>query len=571
MSDIVYGLSRRGFLRDAAAGAMFSVVASKCRGDVTAQSDPELWAALTLSAAVPKRKRRLLIFDLNVGYGNGKGHASIPVANAAFTAMGRKTGAFETVVSRDPAVFRRDSLKSFDAVFLNNTVGNLFADPELRHNLLDFVYGGGGLMGLHGASVAFIRWDDGGKDDWPEYGVMLGTRGALHRAADEKVFMKVEDTEHPVTACFDGRGFAMCDEFFRPGKTYSRDRSRVLLSFDLEKTDLSGEPHDSCYRENKDYAMAWVRGYGRGRIFYSAFGHHPAIFRDPRLLPFYLAGTQFVLGDLVASTIPSGRMTPALRAQEKLGWRLGVEAYTFHKHTFFETVDKTAGLGLAYVGALSFQKVSKEITKNFAPGLSDDDLRSIRLKLDSSGVRLLTYYIQSIPGDETGCRAVFEFGRKIGIETFMSEPPVEALPVIDRFCQEYGIKVALHNHDRKASPHYCSPEAILKACEGCSNMIGACADLGYWMRAGIDPVKGLEKLKGRIVTLQMHDIDEISPKGQDVPWGTGKGRTEELLRKIRELKVEPVMFGLEYSRDFADNLSAVKQCAEFFNRVSMAL
>ena len=51
---------------------------------------------------VPAKPRRLLIFDRNVNYG---GHGSIPYANLAFTRMGRKTGAFETVVSRDPAVF----------------------------------------------------------------------------------------------------------------------------------------------------------------------------------------------------------------------------------------------------------------------------------------------------------------------------------------------------------------------------------------------------------------------------------------------------------------------------------
>ena len=66
--------------------------------------------------ARPKRPRKLLIFDVNVGYG---GHPSRFHANLAFTLMGKKTGAFETVISRDPAVFERESLEQFDAVFLN--------------------------------------------------------------------------------------------------------------------------------------------------------------------------------------------------------------------------------------------------------------------------------------------------------------------------------------------------------------------------------------------------------------------------------------------------------------------
>ena len=72
--------------------------------------------------------------------------------------------------------------------------------------------------------------------------------------------------------------------------------------------------------------------------------------------------------------------------------------------------------------------------------------------------------IQDIPGDEAGCRKVFEFGRKIGIKTFMSEPKPEALDTVEKFCDAYDINVALHNHDAKASPIYWQPAGILKAC-----------------------------------------------------------------------------------------------------------
>jgi len=129
--------------------------------------------------ARPAKPRKLLIFDLNVGYG---GHPSAAHASLAFTLMGQKTGAFETVVSRDPAVFAAESLKQYDAVFFNNTVGNLFADAALRRNLLDFVSAGGGLMGVHGTTVAFTQWP-GAKEDWPEFGEMLGARGANHRGS----------------------------------------------------------------------------------------------------------------------------------------------------------------------------------------------------------------------------------------------------------------------------------------------------------------------------------------------------------------------------------------------------
>ena len=254
--------------------------------------------------AAPKKPRKLLVFTLNVGYGDG--HRSIPHASLAFTLMGKKTGAFETVVSRDPEIFRPQSLGQFDAVFLNNTVGNLFTDAELRRSLLEFVTGGGGLLGVHGTAVAFTRWDQGGREDWREFALMLGARGANHRISTERVFIKLDDPEHPVNRAFGGEGFDFRDEFFRFQEVYSRDRVRVLLSIDTAKTDMrQGRSFGKVDRPDNDYALAWVRSQGKGRVFYSTIGHNPYVFWDKRMLEFYLAAIQFALGDLEAPTAPS--------------------------------------------------------------------------------------------------------------------------------------------------------------------------------------------------------------------------------------------------------------------------
>jgi sugar phosphate isomerase/epimerase len=423
-------------------------------------------------------------------------------------------------------------------------------------------------MGVHGATVAFWRWGDNGGDDWREFGLMLGGRGARHRAPKERVVMKVDSPGHPLVAPFPAEGFELCDEFFRVKDTYSRHRVRVLFSIDTDKTDLSARPHE---REDQDYACAWVRHYGRGRVFYSTVGHNPYQFWDPKILQFYLGAAQFVLGDLPAPTIPSARLTPAIEAREKLDWRLGITAYTFHRYTLFETIEKTDEVGLAHLGGLSFQKVGGGIDKQFDAQLSDDELKSVRLKLDDAGVRMLTCFYAKIPGDEAGCRRVFEFARKMGIETLISEPPLDDLDTIERFCNEYDINLALHNHDQKASPNYWSPEAVMQVCQGRGPHIGVCADTGYWMRSGIDPVAAVATIGDRLFVVQMHDLDELSPEGHDVPWGAGAGRIEDFLREIHRQGIKPKMFGLEYSYDWYDSMPEVEQSARFFDRASLEL
>ena len=268
--------------------------------------------------ASPRKPRKLLIFDRNVNYG---GHGSIPTANLAFELMGRKTGAFETVVSRDPEVFQPASLRQFDAVFFNNTVGNLFTDPGLRQSLVEFVYGGGGMMGVHGTSVAFTQWP-GAVEDWPEFGLLIGARGANHRANNEHVFIKLDDPAHPLNQTFGGQGFDYRDEFFRVYEPYSRKRVRVLLRIDTDKTDFKQDPRfTKPERADNDFALAWVRNYGRGRTFYCTIAHNPYVFRDPKLLPFYLAAAQFILGDLPAPTIPSAAVFSIASKSENL-WKV---------------------------------------------------------------------------------------------------------------------------------------------------------------------------------------------------------------------------------------------------------
>jgi sugar phosphate isomerase/epimerase len=424
-------------------------------------------------------------------------------------------------------------------------------------------------MGLHGTAVAFYNWGPEKRgDDWPEFGRMLGGRGARHREAQERVVMKVDSPGHPLVAPFPESGFELSDEFFRVGDPYSRDRVRVLFSIDTQRTDLSAKPHE---REDRDYAAAWVRHYGRGRVFYSTIGHNPYQFWDATMLKFYLAAAQFVLGDLRAPTVPSARLTPAIAVQEKLGWRLGMTAYTFHRYTLFETIEKTNQVGLPYLGGLSFQKVSQDIDARFDAALSDAELKAIRLKLDDAGVRMLTSFYAKIPGDEQGCREVFEFARKMGIETLISEPPVESLDTIEGFCDAYDINLAIHNHDEKASPNYWSPEAVMQVCESRGPHIGVCADIGYWMRSGIDPVAAVQKIGHKLFVVQMHDLNARTPEGHDVPWGTGAGKTREFLQEIHRLGIQPKMFGLEYSYDWYDSMPEVTQSARFFDKVTLEL
>ncbi|MFA7490365.1 MAG: ThuA domain-containing protein, partial [Mariniphaga sp.] len=334
----------------------------------------------TKASANPFKKRKLLIINLNRLNGKErKGHPSIPYTNLAFRLMGENTGAWETSFSNDTMVFKPEHLKQFDAICFNNTAGVLCDDPNLRQSLLDYVFSGGGFIGIHAAGATFCQYPV--YDQFPEFGEMLGgyENGGHPWGPKDTITLHVEEPLHPVNAAFDGRGFDASDEVFQFSNPYTRDKLRILLTIDTEKTDMSPDRRILPERRaDGDIAISWVRRYGRGRVFYTSFGHNPHLSWNPKIVQHYFDGIQFALGDLDAPTIPSGRLTPALKTQEKLGWKLGIEAYTFKDNTLFETIDKTVELGIQYVGGLNVQKVSAGIPKNFDYNLSDEELLQIR-------------------------------------------------------------------------------------------------------------------------------------------------------------------------------------------------
>jgi sugar phosphate isomerase/epimerase/type 1 glutamine amidotransferase len=256
-------------------------------------------AAPKTAPAKAKKPRKLLVVDLQAAYG---GHRSIPHANLAVELMAKNTGAFEAIFDNDLANLRYDKLRQFDALYLNNTVGPILNAPDLREGLLRYVREGGGLAGNHGTSRTSL--------DWPEFAELLGAHSGPHGDGNEKAAVKLDDPHSPINAAFGGKPFEFTDEYFRfPNPPYSREKLRILLSFDTARMDMKqGRICSNCARADNDYPISWIRSYGKGRVFFSSFGNAPAVFWSAPILEHFLAGFQFVLGDLEADTTPSAKL-----------------------------------------------------------------------------------------------------------------------------------------------------------------------------------------------------------------------------------------------------------------------
>ena len=272
-------------------------------------------------------------------------------------------------------------------------------------------------------------------------------------------------------------------------------------------------------------------------------------------------GVPGLAADPIAKGVPSAA---------KLGWRVSCCAYTFNQCTLYEAIEKIAALGLHDVEGFAWQGLSpanRNVKTN--ESLSDDLRKEMKKRLDDAGVKMVSCYLSGLPNKEDVCRKTFEFGKQMGMETFVAEPPPEAFDMLEKLCDKYKINLAIHNHP-KPSSRYWNPDTVVAACRGRSKRIGCCADTGHWVRSGLQPVECLKKLEGRLIEFHLKDIVEFGVvRSADCPWGTGKGDIEGILKEVLRQKAK-VVFGIEYERH-GDTMPDLVQSLAYFEKVAAAL
>jgi type 1 glutamine amidotransferase len=271
-------------------------------GTVPADQKQRIDAAIPRHALVkPKKARRMLVMDMAL---NGAFyHGSAPLGNLSLQLMAEYTGAFTLVFSNDLDNLKYPKIKQYDGVFLNQVIGDVFADHDAIEGLTRYVREGGGVAGLHAATWA--------SPNVPEYGEMMGATSGAHKYNGEPGALRVDDPDSPITKQFGGKSFEFVDEFYHyiPTGPYSREKVHVLLSMDPSRKDLPGNQYTN--RPDNDYGIVWIRSYGNGRVFNAGIGHRPEFYETPNMQQMILAAIQFILGDLPADTTPGNQ--PAVR------------------------------------------------------------------------------------------------------------------------------------------------------------------------------------------------------------------------------------------------------------------
>ena len=241
-------------------------------------------ALVVLLAAVSPgvaEERRVLVYTKN---GKGYVHDNIPASVAAIKKLGAENN-FVVDVSDDPAVFTEQNLKRYKGLIFDNANNEVFDNEEQKAAFQRYIRAGGGFVGIHSAS--------GAERNWPWFWELLGGKFLRHPKL-QTFTVKVKDPQDLSTVKLPA-SFQWTDEFYF--LDHMPDGLHVLLAGDLTTLD---DPAKETYPGKKfgdEFPLAWRHEFDGGRAWYTALGHKPEHYSDPKLTQHILGGILWAMGD----------------------------------------------------------------------------------------------------------------------------------------------------------------------------------------------------------------------------------------------------------------------------------
>jgi type 1 glutamine amidotransferase len=238
-----------------------------------------LVASRSASHAKRSKPKRILVVTLTKGFH----HDSIPVAQDTLRELAQKQGWELDLADSDSDLSLKitpQGLNRIDLIIFANTTGELPIADENKKTLMEWLCAGHGFVGMHAATDTLSRWED--------YGKMIGGCFDGHPWF-QKVRLKIEDRKFPGMRPF-AEDPEIEDEIYQ-FRNWSRHDKHIILSIDNTSIDTS-----KGKRQDMDYAVAWARTEGKGRVFYTSLGHRQEVWKDLRYQEHILGGMRWAMG-----------------------------------------------------------------------------------------------------------------------------------------------------------------------------------------------------------------------------------------------------------------------------------
>ncbi|QDS93955.1 Xylose isomerase-like TIM barrel [Roseimaritima multifibrata] len=255
---------------------------------------------------------------------------------------------------------------------------------------------------------------------------------------------------------------------------------------------------------------------------------------------------------LIASSAALAAATLAREAvaADAPSYKLGIQLYSLRGFDVDQALKHASDLG--------FEQV--EFYGGMLPtNASADEIQAMQKKVADLGMSISAHGVNRLTKDAAANRKIFEFAKALGIPTITADPDPDSFDNLDELVEEFDIQVAIHNHGPRH--RYNKAIDVLDAIQGHDKRIGACADLGHYIRSGQSATEVIRLLQGRLYGIHLKDFADMQDKTEGVILGEGYLDVEGVFRALKATGFpENGAISLEYEENPKDPIKDIQQC-----------
>ena len=232
------------------------------------------------------------------------------------------------------------------------------------------------------------------------------------------------------------------------------------------------------------------------------------------------------------------------------GFPMGIQSYSLRGFGVDGALEKIEELELHYT----------EMFRMHYPPIPDPvKIGEMNAKLEKHDITISAHGVQSFTDKHNQNKAFFEFAKKAGIRNISANPEPNSFESLNKLVAEYDIRIAIHNHGPGAL--YDAPLDALKAVAGYDKRIGFCADLGHYIRSGVDPVEVVYQLGDRLYGIHLKDFAEQKKNTEGVILGRGHLDVVGVFKAMKKVGFPADgALSLEYEENPQDPMDDIRAC-----------
>jgi sugar phosphate isomerase/epimerase len=230
--------------------------------------------------------------------------------------------------------------------------------------------------------------------------------------------------------------------------------------------------------------------------------------------------------------------------------KLGIQLYSLRGYPVDQALEHAKELG--------FEQV--EFFSGMLPlDASAEQIAAMKARVADLGMSISAHGVNGFGKDAAANRKTFEFAKALGIRNITADPSPDSFDSLNDLVQEFDIRIAIHNHGPRH--RYNKAVDVLQAIEGRDERIGACADLGHYIRSGEKPTDVIRLLKGRLYGIHLKDFAEMKDETKGVILGRGHLNVPAVFAALQQVgfPADGAM-SLEYEENPQDPIADIREC-----------